>query len=193
MCTLSRRCALAHAKLTLRLCRDIKPANIQLDGNLVAKLGDVGIAKIASDLAVHHATHITTSKLAGTFAYMDPEYSQSGQSGLASDVYSYGVVLLQLLTGMPPLGVPHRVSAALNAGRLKTVLDAKAGEWPMEDAISLSRLALSCTAMTRNGRPSLGEEIVPKLNELKTRALSGGIGGGEVPYKYLCRISQVKC
>ncbi|KAB1204429.1 Proline-rich receptor-like protein kinase PERK1 [Morella rubra] len=78
--------------------RDIKASNILLDFGLEAKVSDFGLAKIFDD----SITHITT-RVVGTFGYLAPDYASSGQLTEKSDVYSYGVVLLELITGRPPI------------------------------------------------------------------------------------------
>ncbi|XP_073045658.1 proline-rich receptor-like protein kinase PERK15 [Primulina eburnea] len=78
--------------------RDIKTANILLDYNFEAKVADFGLAKLSSDTNTHVSTRIM-----GTFGYLAPEYASSGKLTEKSDVYSYGIMLLELITGRRPI------------------------------------------------------------------------------------------
>ncbi|XP_074320964.1 putative serine/threonine-protein kinase PBL25 [Silene latifolia] len=77
------------------LYRDLKPSNILLDENYEPKLSDYGLAKLGADGGKMHPT----SRVMDTYGYSAPEYSSSGELTLKSDIYSFGVVLLELLTG----------------------------------------------------------------------------------------------
>ncbi|KAK3020780.1 hypothetical protein RJ639_045852 [Escallonia herrerae] len=78
--------------------RDIKSSNILLDNNLEARVSDFGLAKLALDANSH-----VTTRVMGTFGYMAPEYASSGKLTEKSDVFSFGVVLLELITGRKPV------------------------------------------------------------------------------------------
>nr|DAD21705.1 TPA_asm: hypothetical protein HUJ06_023168 [Nelumbo nucifera] len=78
--------------------RDIKTANILLDNNFEAMVADFGLAKLSSD----KYTHIST-RVMGTFGYLAPEYASSGKLTEKSDVFSFGVMLLELITGRRPV------------------------------------------------------------------------------------------
>jgi serine/threonine protein kinase len=78
--------------------RDVKPSNIMLDASFAAKLGDFGLAKL-----LDHGSSQETLVLAGTMGYMDPEYAASGRACTASDVYSFGIVLLEICCGRKPV------------------------------------------------------------------------------------------
>ncbi|KAK6945846.1 Legume lectin domain [Dillenia turbinata] len=91
------------------LHRDIKSSNILLDSNFNAKLGDFGLARL-----VDHAKGSQTTMLAGTMGYMAPECTTTGQATKESDIYSFGMVMLEIASGRKPIipvqeGTPIRL------------------------------------------------------------------------------------
>ncbi|XP_020160241.1 phytosulfokine receptor 1 [Aegilops tauschii subsp. strangulata] len=88
------------------LHRDIKSSNILLDENFEAQLADFGLAR----LICPYDTHVTTD-LVGTLGYIPPEYGQSSVATFKGDVYSFGIVLLELLTGKRPVDMCKRKGA----------------------------------------------------------------------------------
>ncbi|MCH86234.1 proline-rich receptor-like protein kinase PERK13-like, partial [Trifolium medium] len=78
--------------------RDIKSANILLDEAFEAQVADFGLARLADAANTHVSTRVM-----GTFGYMAPEYATSGKLTDRSDVFSFGVVLLELVTGRKPV------------------------------------------------------------------------------------------
>ncbi|MBA0832448.1 hypothetical protein Goarm_016837 [Gossypium armourianum] len=80
--------------------RDIKSANILLDNNFEAMVADFGLAKLSTD----NYTHVST-RVMGTFGYLAPEYASSGKLTDRSDVFSFGVMLLELITGKQPIDI----------------------------------------------------------------------------------------
>lgn len=105
--------------------------------------------------------------LLGTFCYIDPEYQQTGMLGVKSDLYSFGVVLLQIITAMPAMGLGHRVETAIENNKLSEVLDPKVSDWPEEETLELAKLALQCCEMRKKDRPDLASVLLPALKRLR--------------------------
>ncbi|GFQ04743.1 U-box domain-containing protein 34 [Phtheirospermum japonicum] len=147
--------------------RDLKPANILLDKNYVSKISDVGLCRLVPPSMADNITQYHMTAAAGTFCYIDPEYQQTGMLGTKSDVYSFGVMLLQILTGKPPMGLSHHVETAIETGRFTEVLDQTVKDWPVEDALSLAKLALQCCELRRRDRPDLDSVILTELERLR--------------------------
>ncbi|XP_057436832.1 proline-rich receptor-like protein kinase PERK7 isoform X2 [Lotus japonicus] len=78
--------------------RDIKGANILIENNFDAKVADFGLAKFNQDTNTHVSTRVM-----GTFGYLAPEYASSGKLTEKSDVFSFGIMLLELITGRRPV------------------------------------------------------------------------------------------
>ncbi|KAK9152302.1 hypothetical protein Syun_010611 [Stephania yunnanensis] len=90
---------LHHSCIPHIIHRDMKSSNVLLDENLEARVSDFGMARLMNALD----THLSVSTLAGTPGYVPPEYYQSFRCTTKGDVYSYGVVLLELLSGKRPI------------------------------------------------------------------------------------------
>ncbi|XP_058105987.1 U-box domain-containing protein 34-like [Magnolia sinica] len=146
--------------------RDLKPGNILLDYNYVSKIGDVGMAKLISDVVPDNVTEYRETVIAGTFYYMDPEYQRTGTVRPKSDLYAFGVIVLQLLTGKHPRGLITSIENAIKVGYFADVLDKSITDWPLADSEKLARIALKCCRLRCRDRPELESEIMPQLEEL---------------------------
>ncbi|XVF86253.1 hypothetical protein PTKIN_Ptkin18bG0025800 [Pterospermum kingtungense] len=147
--------------------RDLKPGNILLDHNYVSKISDVGLARLVPAVA-ENVTQFHITSTAGTFCYIDPEYQQTGMLGVKSDVYSLGILLLQLITAKQPMGLAHYVEQSIEKGTFLTeMLDPAVTDWPAEETLSLAKLALQCAELRRKDRPDLDKEILPELCRLR--------------------------
>jgi len=146
--------------------RDLKPANILLDKNYVSKISDVGLARLVPPSMANQTTQYRLTGAAGTFCYIDPEYQQTGLLGVKSDVYSLGVVLLQIITAKSPMGLSHLVEKALMSNTLSEVLDPSVKDWPIEETSSFAKLALKCCELRKRDRPDLGTVVLPELNRI---------------------------
>ncbi|BAT82222.1 hypothetical protein VIGAN_03219800 [Vigna angularis var. angularis] len=152
--------------------RDLKPANILLDRNYVAKISDVGLARLVPPSVADNVTQYRMTSAAGTFCYIDPEYQQTGMLGVKSDIYSLGIIFLQILTAKPPMGLTHNVQRAIEKGTFIDMLDPKVPDWPTEDALVFAKIAVRCAELRRRDRPDLGKEVLPELNRLREHAES---------------------
>ncbi|XP_020088900.1 U-box domain-containing protein 35-like isoform X1 [Ananas comosus] len=152
--------------------RDLKPANILLDRNYVAKISDVGLARLVPASVADEVTQYRMTSTAGTFCYIDPEYQQTGMLGTKSDVYSLGILLLQMVTARSPMGLTHHVERAVEEGKIEEVLDPALQDWPAQEALDFARLALRCAELRRRDRPDLASVVLPELNRFRNLALA---------------------
>ncbi|KAK7274409.1 hypothetical protein RIF29_15495 [Crotalaria pallida] len=177
---------------------DLKPSNVLLDANLVSKLSDFGICRILSccNSSSNSTTQFLITDPKGTFAYMDPEFLASGELTPKSDLYSFGIILLRLLTGRSALGIAKEVKYALDTGKLKSLLDPLAGDWPFVQAEQLTRLALRCCEMNRKSRPDLYSDVWKMLESMRASFGStnifrqGSQGLYNPPSHFVCPIFQ---
>lgn len=151
--------------------RDLKPANILLDQNYVGKIGDVGLARLVPSSVADSVTQYHMTAAAGTFCYIDPEYQQTGMLGVKSDLYSLGVMLLQMITARPPMGLSHKVEKAIENGTFSELLDPTVTGWPVEEALSFAKLALQCCELRKRDRPDLASVVFPELIRLRNLGL----------------------
>ncbi|KAG9151063.1 hypothetical protein Leryth_002640 [Lithospermum erythrorhizon] len=153
--------------------RDFKASNILLDSDYTAKLSDFGLAK---DGPEGDQTHVTT-RVMGTHGYAAPEYIMTGHLTAASDVFSYGVVLLELLTGRTSVDKnrPHREQNLVEWARpqlkdprkLRRIMDPRLdGMYSEIGAQKAAELAYHCLSHTAKCRPSM-RDVVNTLEPLK--------------------------
>ncbi|KAL8054412.1 hypothetical protein ABFS82_05G137800 [Erythranthe guttata] len=147
--------------------RDLKPANILLDRHYTCKISDVGLARLVPPSVADSVTQYHMTSAAGTFCYIDPEYQQTGKLGTKSDIYSLGVMLLQIITARPPMGLTHQVEKAMEKGQFGDLLDPTVSDWPVDEAFGYAKLALQCAELRKKDRPDLAKVILPELSRLK--------------------------
>ena len=146
--------------------RDIKTANILLDRNGGAKMADFGLACLS------RSSEHKVKQASGTIGYACPYYIQRGVVTEGSEVYSFGMVIIELLCNAPPACSgpnPGEILYLVNhlqgsVSRCVGMADPKAG-WPPAIATKLAELAMSCVSMTETVRPKF-VQIVKQLRSL---------------------------
>ncbi|KAK7379700.1 hypothetical protein VNO78_34389 [Psophocarpus tetragonolobus] len=163
-----------HASEPPVIHRGLKTSNILLDGNYNAKISDFGLAKLGpSDVESH-----VTTRVMGTLGYAAPEYVATGHLYVKSDVYVFGVVLLEILTGMKALdrnrpamqqNLVEWTKPYLSSKKmLKTIMDAKIkSQYSLKAAWQTAQLVLKCLESVPGRRPSM-QEVLEGLEAIET-------------------------
>ncbi|KNA11012.1 hypothetical protein SOVF_139120 [Spinacia oleracea] len=168
--------------------RDIKAANILLDFNFEALVADFGLAKFTSDADTHVSTRVM-----GTFGYLAPEYANSGKLTEKSDVFSFGVLLLELVTGRRPVDYSSHaemedslvdwarplLSKAMQDGNFDPLVDPRLGNsYDYELMGSMITCASSCVRHSAKRRPRMSLVVRALEGNLSLSDLNDGVKPG---------------
>ncbi|KAJ1298947.1 hypothetical protein BS78_01G493300 [Paspalum vaginatum] len=185
----ARGLAFLHSSEKQVIYRDFKASNILLDADFTAKLSDFGLAKNGPSAGKSHVT----TRIIGTYGYAAPEYVATGHLYVKSDVYGFGVVLLELLTGLRAHDL-NRPSHQQNlvewakpylsgSGKLKNLMDQRIdGQYQTKAALRAARLASKCLTGDPKSRPSM-DDVVAALEEVEDlqQPVPGSRGHRDLP------------
>ncbi|KAK8997968.1 hypothetical protein V6N11_012503 [Hibiscus sabdariffa] len=152
--------------------RDIKSSNILLDSNLEARVSDFGLAKLLED----EESHITTI-VAGTFGYLAPEYMASGRATEKTDVYSFGVLMLEVISGKRPtdasfiekgLNIVGWLNFLITENREREIIDPNCEGVQAESLDALLSVAIQCVCSNPEDRPTMHRVVQLVESEVMT-------------------------
>ncbi|KAG9454593.1 hypothetical protein H6P81_007497 [Aristolochia fimbriata] len=145
------------------LHRDMKASNVLLDGDFNGRLGDFGLSRL-----YEHGSDPQTTRLMGTFGYMAPELNRTGRATKSTDVYAFGVFMLEVVCGRKPIDprapteriiLVDWVAERLRGGRILDVVDRRLGRnfepKEKEEMELVLRVGLLCLNATAEERPSM--------------------------------------
>ncbi|KAL2928517.1 Proline-rich receptor-like protein kinase PERK1 [Bienertia sinuspersici] len=158
--------------------RDIKASNILIDNEFEAKVADFGLAKFSFDSDTHVSTRVM-----GTFGYLAPEYASSGKLTEKSDVFSFGVVLLELITGRRPVDKARPfmddsmvewarplLTQALEGGSIHELVDPRLEDYNSTEMAQM----IACAAVVRALEGNLFvEDLLKEIKPLDNRTFPG--------------------
>ncbi|KAG6515089.1 hypothetical protein ZIOFF_025474 [Zingiber officinale] len=166
--------------------RDIKTANILLDNNFEAMVADFGLAKFNSDTNTHVSTRIM-----GTFGYLAPEYASTGKLTEKSDVFSFGVMLLELITGRRPVDPsgymedslvdwsrPILTQASVDKNFDELVDKRLENKYNVEEMKRMAVSAAACVQYSARKRPKMSQIVRGLEGDVSLDDLSEGVKSG---------------
>jgi len=167
--------------------RDIKASNILLDFQFEAKVADFGLAKFTTD----NNTHVST-RVMGTFGYLAPEYASSGKLTEKSDVFSFGVMLLELITGRRPVDTTQTymddslvdwarplLMRALEDGEYDSLVDPRLGkDFNPNEMARMIACAAACVRHSARRRPRMSQVVRALEGNVSLEDLNEGVRPG---------------
>ncbi|TVU05280.1 hypothetical protein EJB05_48438, partial [Eragrostis curvula] len=167
---ISKALAYLHSTASI-IHRDIKSSNILLDDKLIAKVSDFGASKY-----IPLDQNGVSTAVQGTIGYLDPMYYCTGRLTHKSDVFSYGVLLIELLTRKKPPyqssngeGLVAHFASLLDENGLVDIIDPQIIEEKGEEVGEVAKLAAQCTKMAQEDRPTMREVEMALENLIVTK------------------------
>ncbi|CAI9114128.1 OLC1v1014781C1 [Oldenlandia corymbosa var. corymbosa] len=167
--------------------RDIKASNILIDNDFEAKVADFGLARFYPDTDTHVSTHVM-----GTFGYLAPEYALTGKLTSKSDVFSFGVMLLELITGRRPIDRSQHylddnivdwarplLTQALEDGNFEPLIDPRLQK--DYDYIEMGRMVVCAAVCVRHlarRRPRMSQIVRALEGKISLEELNDGMRPG---------------
>ncbi|MQL75535.1 hypothetical protein Taro_007922 [Colocasia esculenta] len=173
----ARGLAYLHEESRVRIVhRDVKASNILLDTDLIPKISDFGLAKLYDD----KKTHIST-RVAGTIGYLAPEYAMRGHLTEKADVFGFGVVALEILSGRPnsdttlPQEKVYLLEWAwqLHENNLELeIVDPTLSSYSKDEAVRMFGVALLCTQSAPSQRPSMSRVVAMLAGDIEVATVT---------------------
>ncbi|KAM3347238.1 hypothetical protein ACQJBY_021295 [Aegilops geniculata] len=156
--------------------RDVKPSNVLLDSEMNARLGDFGLSRLYD-----HGTDPQTTHMVGTMGYLAPEFVRTGKASAFTDVFAFGIFLLEVTSGQRPIkqnpfGNRHTlvdwvIECWHNGSLMETVDPRLRGDYNIDDASLVLKLGLLCSHPFTSARPTMrqvmqyleGDTLLPEL------------------------------
>ncbi|CAN1263266.1 Probable LRR receptor-like serine/threonine-protein kinase At1g56130 [Linum perenne] len=178
---IARGLAYLHEESRLRIVhRDVKASNILLDSELVPKISDFGLAKLYDD----KKTHIST-RVAGTIGYLAPEYAMRGHLTEKADVFAFGVVALEIVSGRPNSDTTldeekmYLLEWAWHLhenNREVELADSRLPEYDEDELKRFVGIALLCTQASPSLRPSMSRVVAMLSGDVEVGTVSSRPG-----------------